>query len=496
MGIFRCIADEVTNPLPLCQLGAQGCPEASAQNSADGVDITGTTQLRTVSYPMPNVPTLSANATSEDASGNVSDWDTDTWKRLVSGNLSTFLISGCRTRAVDIPPGGTAQDIWSCAGVPEAGFDPANPGEPANRPNDAFATCRYMIEGGYPEYMDLHCIPYSTLYSDVPVTLRTDPEFNRLVSVHDGHCFGFGNRQCIGLPWINGEENQSPVVSYFAWSEIGVQLNQPRLKWHGSQTPLASKVDLDLKNEVLAYLPGPGWFGLNRILNTPNNAPAWSLNTVDIWRGGFDALAPGGAGCAALPVIRTFTGRTLASDCPVTVQWVPLRASYSMSMHLYGIHRGTVSSEMRPAIQFQIDVEMGCRYIMGPCTVIGPGGPVSSQPAQACARSLAELTVPGDRVVITHGGAKVYDLPRYIRWRGEVGPNSGGRPTNVSEDSGAWRDVASVGGVAAICCPTLRGLEGFEVPAKRYNPTTGIELYQGSVSLFPNADGAVGQICP
>jgi hypothetical protein len=355
-----------------------------------------------------------------------------------------------------------------------------------------------MIEGGYPEYMDLHCIPYSTLYSDVPVTLRTDPEFQRLVSVHDGWCFGFNNRQCIGLPWINGQEIQAPVVSHAAWHRIGVQLDNPRLIFHGVQnTPLVDRVAMDLKNEVLSYLPGPGWFGLSMMQNVLNNdLPNWSLNTVDIWRSGFDALAPGGAGCDALPFVRQFSGRTLAGDCPVIVQWVPLRASYSMSMHLYGIHRGNVSSEVRPAIQFHIDVEMGCRYIMGPCSVIGPGGPVNVGPQQACARSLAELTLPGDRVVIDYAGAKIYDLPRYVRWRGEVGPDSGGRPVKVSEDAGAWRAVASVGGVAAICCPTLRGLEGFDIPAKRYNPTTGLELYQGSVSIYPDADGGVSQICP
>lgn len=493
MGIFRCIADEVTNPVPQCVLGGQPCEEANSNAGvADGVDITGVTRLRTVSYPMPNAPTLSPSATSEDAYGDASEWRTDTWKRLVVNNLSTFLMAGCRTRAVDIPPGGKAQDIWSCAGVPEAGFDPANPGEPANRPNDGWATCRYIVEGGSPEYLDLQCIPYSTLYNDVPVTLRTDAEFNRLVSVHDGYCVGFLNRRCIGLPWINGVENQSPLTTHPAWHRIGVQLHAPRLRWNGTQTPLANRAWIDLSNRVLGYLPGPGWFNLGMLVNVLNNDPRWSLNTSDVWRAGFDALAPGGAGCAALPAIMTFNGRTLAGDCPAIVQWVPLRASYAMSMSLYGIHRGNVSSEVWPAIQFHIDVEMGCRYIMGPCTVIGPGGPVSSQPAQQCARSLYELTVPGDRVVLDYQGAKLYDLPRYVRWRGEVGPNlSGGSGGTVSATSGDWRPVANVGGVSEVCCPSLRGLEGQNIPAKRYNPTGGIEPYQGSVSIYPNADGEV-----
>lgn len=506
MARFRCMFDEIFNPPPVCALGGQLCP-ASTMNTVEGVELGGTTKLRKVQYPDPTIPTLSPSATSEDAAGGASDWPTNTWKRLVASNQNTFAMAGCRTRGhIDGVP---IHDIFGCVGVPQAGFNPVHPDEPGDRPNDVYATCGYTIEAGFPFYVDRHCIQKTTKYEDIPVTLRTDPEFQRTVFVHDGYCEALNNRQCYGLGWIAGNESFGTVASSWpAWRRIGVQLHNPHLRWWGNQVhPLADRRVIDLHNQALAFLPGPGWFNLGFMTTTSNNDfQNWSLNRIDVWRAGFDALAPGGAGCAALPVVRTFSGRTRAANCPVVVHWVPLRASYAMSMSLYGVFRER-GVDVFPAIEFHIDIEMGFRMVMGPCPVNEPhlGGPVNVQPLQECTRSLHALTLNGDEVIIDMNGSPVTP-PRYIRWRGHVGPDSGSQGRGqrpVDQEGGQWKDVANIppvpgsGGftLPPVCCPTLIGLEGFNIPAKIVNPTQGRELYGGSVSIYPNVDGEVTAYC-
>lgn len=493
MRTFRCFDTPEVGCTSVCEPGGCGCSEA-ANGDTYGADPTGNKTLRAYARrgieidepPPPNqVPIIAPfdpQFTSEQADGSVNDYASHTRKRFPSARLTTFDQASCYTPSVGEHTAPTVQtfDRFGCPGL-----------DPHVFPNN-YTSCGHVIEGAERGMIRRVCTPASQGSRDVPVSFNSEGEYDRMAFVHSEPCIVLDNTRAFGNLYTFGggvgfNIFASPVA-YNAWTHFGIRFNGINIRHVAAEEPFADPDNIALQNEALNLLNNAHTLqtlGLDRISNQRIGDPnAYNPNKVDEWMATYDALAPGSVGCAGARIIRTMPGRFEQAGCPVTVDWVLIFAQIKMSLLLYHVR----PSKVFPTIQLVVHMETALR-IRGtpPCSMSIPWQSPNPVPVmwQPCIRVPRTGTNIKNERLVTLVHNKDTEPPRFIRWKGELGP----------ETTPPWTNVYAFGGGndAKTCCMAYQ-MVGKTVPAKNVNPA-GVPHWQGYATIDPNVTGNVDAFC-
>lgn len=517
MRTFRCFDTNTQGCAPVCEPGGCGCQEV-ANGHTDGADVDGNKNLRPyprtgiiIENPNPIIGPAFPVFTSEQSNGENAQMDSHTFARFPAGRLSALRQASCYTPLFGdnpIDPNNETFDLFGCPGL-----------DPFVFPND-YTACGHVKEAE-DEMIRRICVPAQQGAADIAVSFGGENEYNRMIFAHTEPCVVLDNTRAWGNLWRFGggvgQDISASPIGKNAWEEITIKFNGIGIKRDVVRETLTDPDNIAMQNAVLQQFNNPAWLdamNLDRLYNQRHDSTVFDPNKIDRWEATYDVLAPGQPGCAGAKLLRTFPAKYEQAGCEFLVDWVVIFAQVKMSLLLYmtrsNLHSssGSVETRIYPTVQVAVYAETALRprgagncYLDAPWLQPGPIQ-VLHQPCVRIPR--AGTNVENERIIVYVNGKDV-ELPRFVRWKGERGPETTPPWKNIYAGAGG---VQGGGGVndSWTCC-MAKAIKDYKIPGKGqrtagnqlaqlngYNPT-GVEHWQGYATIDPNANGNVDNWC-